>query len=249
MAKKHWIYVKRGLSEDPKHREAMGMSVWCYMHILDRADWETGIVHGWKDEDEAADMSVSPHTLRDWRQKLEAEGYIRCRQIQHGLEITILRWVNPRDYSSKVLNTATGGGYSESQGDAEPSPSAQGDTQGDTHGDTEGDTQADHSDVTPTSDSESKRIIDQGMDPEKEKLLGYFRQAAIGIWPRDPGPWRKMERNLTAPAVSISRENGAITVTGLGQQAALFQDHYARAFERSLVGVLGGEEVRVEFKE
>ena len=35
MTKKHWISVKRGLSEDPKHRQAMGEAVWLFLHIID----------------------------------------------------------------------------------------------------------------------------------------------------------------------------------------------------------------------
>src|SRR3990167_10395610 len=77
MAKKHWIYIKRGLSEDPKHRAAMGECVWLFMHIIDRADWETGIAHDWKDEQEAADMGIPVTTLRYQRRKLEEFFYIR----------------------------------------------------------------------------------------------------------------------------------------------------------------------------
>jgi hypothetical protein len=104
MTKKHWIYIKRGLSEDPKHRAAMGECVWLFMHIIDRADWETGIAYGWKDEQEAADMSMSLDTLRRQRTKLEKMDYIRCRQNKHSQDITIMEWRNPRDYVSEVKN-------------------------------------------------------------------------------------------------------------------------------------------------
>lgn len=104
MAKKNWIYIKRGLSEDPKHRAQMGECVWLYMHIIDRADWETGIAYDWKDGQEAADMGMSVDTLRRQRQKLEEFDYIRCSQKQRGQEVKIMEWRNPRDYGSEVKN-------------------------------------------------------------------------------------------------------------------------------------------------
>jgi hypothetical protein len=104
MAKKHWIYIKRGLSEDAKHRAAMGQCVWLYMHIIDRADWETGIAYDWKDKEEASDMGMPVDTLRAQRTKLEQGDYIRCIQKQHGQDIKIMEWRNPRDYSSEVKN-------------------------------------------------------------------------------------------------------------------------------------------------
>jgi len=104
MAKKHWIYIKRGLSEDAKHRAAMGECIWLYMHIIDRADWETGIAFDWKDKEEAADMSLPLDTLRRQRQKLEEFDYIRSTQKQHSQDIRIMEWKNPRDYSSETKN-------------------------------------------------------------------------------------------------------------------------------------------------
>jgi hypothetical protein len=104
MAKKNWIYIKRGLSEDPKHREAMGMAVWLFMHICDAADFEKGIVYDWRDKEIAIDMSISTNTVRDWRARLVEKGYITCQQRQHGIEIVIHNWTNPRDYSGKKVN-------------------------------------------------------------------------------------------------------------------------------------------------
>ena len=127
MSKKNWIFIKRGLSQDPKHRETMGNAIWVYMHILDRADWETGIVYDWKDEAEADDMGINIRTMRKWRQELNEAGYISCKQEQYGQQITIHNWVNPRNYSGEVLN--------QKQGDTKSVPQkSQGDTQGDTQG-------------------------------------------------------------------------------------------------------------------
>jgi DnaD/phage-associated family protein len=111
MAKKHWIYIKRGLSEDPKHRATMGECIWLYMHIIDRADWDTGIAFDWKDREEAAEMSIPVDTLRRQRQKLEEMDYIRCAQKQHSQDIYIMEWKNPRDYGSETKNPRIQGSH------------------------------------------------------------------------------------------------------------------------------------------
>ena len=154
MAKKHWIYVKRGLSESAKHRAAMGECIWLFLHIIDRADWETGIAYDWKDREEAADMGMQVDTLRAQRQKLEKLDYIRCTQKQHGQDITIMEWINPRDYSAGVVNPRC-------QGMAEPLPS-EGGIQGGAEplpsnfqGGSQGGSQVPGQTPTPTLDSES----------------------------------------------------------------------------------------------
>jgi hypothetical protein len=149
--KKNWIYIKRGLSENPKHRSQMGECIWLYMHIIDRADWEQGIAYDWKDEQEAADMSMPVRTLREQRRKLDDLGYISCIQLRHSQNIIIRKWVNPRDYSGKVMNDLA----ELVEGDVETEPKTiDGDIQGDTKGDTKGSSQ----DVTPTSNSKSKSL-------------------------------------------------------------------------------------------
>ena len=102
--RKTYIAVKRGLSEDAKHRRRMGNRIWVFLHILDRVDWETGIVHDWKDKDEADDMQMSQATLKRQRQELDDLKYIKCEQKQHSLDITVYHWVNPRSYTGDVLN-------------------------------------------------------------------------------------------------------------------------------------------------
>lgn len=148
MAKKNWISVKRGLSEDPKHRANMGECIWLFLHIIDRADWETGIVYGWKDEDEASEMCMPLPTMRHQRRKLEQAGYITCEQHFQGQDITIHEWINPRDYSGGVKNKKQkidGDNY----GDNPLSP------YGYNHGDNDGDNHVDSQVITPTSDSPS----------------------------------------------------------------------------------------------
>jgi hypothetical protein len=116
MAKKNWIYIKRGLSEDPKHREAMGMAVWLF---------EKGIVYDWRDKEIAIDMSISTNTVRDWRARLVEKKYITCQQRQHGLDIIIHNWTNPRDYGGKKVNI---------QGESYTAPSENNHTQGEPQG-------------------------------------------------------------------------------------------------------------------
>jgi len=148
MAKKNWIYIKRGLSEDPKHRIAMGECVWLYMHLVDMCDWETGIVYGWKDEQGAAEMSMQLPTIRHQRRKLQQEGYIKAVQKRHGQDLIITNWTNPREYSGKVKNPKS---------DNELPPSSdESDNQGDSQGDNEGDNHPSSQIITPTYNSESE---------------------------------------------------------------------------------------------
>lgn len=151
MAKKHWIYVKRGLSEDPKHRAQMGECIWLYLHIIDRADWETGIAYNWIDEEEANDMGMPLDTLRHQRQKLDKLDYIRCFQKQHNQDIYIMEWRNPRDYGNEVKNPRVQGSLFQppSQGGNVQPPS---EFQGSNQGSNQGTSQS----ATPTSTSESK---------------------------------------------------------------------------------------------
>jgi hypothetical protein len=169
MAKKHWIYIKRGLSEDPKHRAAMGECIWLFMHIIDRADWETGIAIDWKDEIEAADMSMPVTTLRHQRRKLEELDYIRSKQRQRSQDIYILEWINPRNYSSEVKNPRN-------QGDNGLTPS---EIQGDNHGDNAGDNHVSSGVNTPSSTSESTPSPKGAELTEKEKAQANAKVDAM----------------------------------------------------------------------
>ena len=99
--KKQWISVKCGMSRDPKHRQAMGESVWLFLHMLDTASWDDGIVHEWKDEAAAEEMGMPVRTLREHRRKLAELDYITCVQKQYNQDIIIHNWTNPREYNGK----------------------------------------------------------------------------------------------------------------------------------------------------
>lgn len=139
--KKQWISVKCGLSRDPKHRQAMGESIWLYLHILDITTWEDGIVHDWKDEAAAEEMGMPVRTLREHRRRLSELGYITCNQKQYTQDVVVHNWTNPREYNGKV--------YNQKQGDMDM----------EVQGDTQGDTQGSRKDVTPTSNSNIKESL------------------------------------------------------------------------------------------
>ena len=101
--KKTWIMLKRGIL-DPKHREKIGIRIWLYLHMLDRANWVQGAVLEWKDEAEADAMEMDLSTLRAQRRQLELDGYIECERRGHDQRVKIIKWVNPREYSGKVYN-------------------------------------------------------------------------------------------------------------------------------------------------
>lgn len=188
MAKKHWIYIKRGLSEDPKHRAAMGECIWLYMHIIDRADWETGIAYDWKDREEAADMGMSVDTLRSQRGKLEQGDYIRCNQKQHGQDIKIMEWRNPRDYSSEVKNPRF-------QGSDEALPS-------DFQGLNQGLNQVPGQIKTPSYDSKSKEDVLDGIIKYQLKPKG-IRDAFAKHFKLTPNWEAKYNRQFLEWSVSV----------------------------------------------
>jgi hypothetical protein len=97
MSKKQWIKFKRGLFKDPKHRKAMGEAIWLYGDLIDVADWTTGKVDGFKDQEWADEMDISKAWVRKHRRKLEKAGYISAEQHgSRGMTITIHKWINPR---------------------------------------------------------------------------------------------------------------------------------------------------------
>jgi hypothetical protein len=191
--KKQWISVKCGLSRDPKHRQSMGESIWLFLHILDIASWEDGIVHDWKDEAEAEEMGMPVRTLRDHRRRLDELGYIDCKQKQYAQDIVIHNWTNPREYSGKV--------YNKIQSDMESEASkVQGDIQGYTQGSTK--------DVTPTLDSNNQitkpDMLDMLLDQERQTqpirdaCIAFetaFLGGSVSGWPWDSKPiWRKFAK-------------------------------------------------------
>ena len=107
--KKYWMKIKCGLLE-PKHRITLGKNIWLYLHIINRADWDTGKVLEWIDANEAEILQMPVRTLRQQRKQLEKDGYISSIQKQHHQEIIIHNWTDPRKYDGKVANRKSQGG-------------------------------------------------------------------------------------------------------------------------------------------
>jgi hypothetical protein len=226
--KKHWISVKRGLSEDPKHRQNMGEAVWLFLHVLDAADWETGIVHDWKDKEIAAEMSLNERTVRDWRNRLQSFGYIESKQRQHSLDIIIHNWTNPRDYGGTKLNAK--------QSDARMSPSDKDDFQGDTQGDTEGDTQGLQDSIgNSTPFIESK--------PESNPIIVKNPELHFTIWERvkqtfetDPNfPLQTKARIRNTQGIRI--DDGCLVVVSAQKDCDWLNSQLKRTAERMLPGI------------
>jgi hypothetical protein len=124
--KKTWIKIKRGILE-PKHRRKLGAAWFLFFYMLDKTNWEDGIIYDWKDEAAADELEIPLSTLRDHRRKLENNLYIATTQKQYTLEIAVKNWTNPREYDGTVYNSK--------QGDKKTTPQNDEDyTQGDTQG-------------------------------------------------------------------------------------------------------------------
>jgi hypothetical protein len=101
--KRTWITVKRGILE-PKHRFALGELIWLFIYILDRTNWEAGVIEEWLDRGAAEEMEMPLSTLRDQRRKLQEKGYITCENKQHGIRVIVHNWTNPKEYTGKKYN-------------------------------------------------------------------------------------------------------------------------------------------------
>lgn len=239
MAKKHWIYIKRGLSEDPKHRAAMGECIWLYMHIIDRADWETGIAYDWKDKDEARDMSMPVDTLRRQRQKLEEMDYIRCSQKQHAQDISIMEWKNPRDYGAETKNPRNQGGHEQppsQDGHGLPLSTPQGLNQGSNEGLNQVQAQV----KTPTSTSESKVKSHTPIDFENMTIAEAYKVPSLKIYREATGfmpgsiLWETVHNTITTNNLSAERiHEAAVAWQGRGYK----QSNVAGILEWAVNGI------------
>lgn len=92
------------------------------------------------------------------------------------------------------------------------------------------------------TEQEDRRI--QNKDHPAFKAL---QSAAAVIWPLNESYWAFDLRPALLKA-RLSFENGEIIAAGMGIRAELYQDRYAKTFERALIGILD-ESVRVTFME
>jgi DnaD/phage-associated family protein len=201
--KKTYISVKCGLSRDPKHRQTMGECIWLFLHMIDITDWDSGIVHDWKDEAAAEDMGMPVRTLREQRRKLDELGYITCRQKQYTQDIVIHNWTNPREYSGEVRNK-------KNQGDSlmEPQKTEQDYSQDDTQGYIQGNRQ----NVTPTSNS-TNQLTKESKEEERNPLFSFYENKIGALTPLMADAIEKAEKNYTAKwitdAIELASEKGA----------------------------------------
>jgi len=104
MTERTWIKIHSGLTNDPTHRERMGIRVWLFMWLVDHAEWDTGVVYNYTDKWAGEEMQVSSRTIERQRQDLEGQDYIFCHagfQCQH---IRIMRWRNPKLVNPYQIN-------------------------------------------------------------------------------------------------------------------------------------------------
>jgi len=178
--KKTWIKIKR---ED--------CAIWLYMQIIDWADWETGTIKDWRDQDAADALEMSLRTIREWRKKLEDGIYIKTQQHHQHQVIKITNWTNPREYSGQVYNKAEGGENLQPSIDDGGENLQPSNDHGDIHGDTH-----DHKNLSPlhsiphiTYHNKNHHISDLPMHEEIDRSL----EALLGTMLKDaPDQWKKV---------------------------------------------------------
>jgi len=105
LKKRTFIKVRSGILE-PKHRRKIGSAIFLYLYILDRANWDDGIIHEWSDETVAEELEMPVMTVRYQRRKLENELYIQSQQKYQRMEISITKWSNPKERSTPAQEEA-----------------------------------------------------------------------------------------------------------------------------------------------
>lgn len=81
---------------EAKHVQKLGVRMAYYLLLLQWANWDTGKVLFYRDQDVADKFEMPLRTIREWRKQLEKDGYISCLQKKDHQEITIKKWKNPR---------------------------------------------------------------------------------------------------------------------------------------------------------
>lgn len=151
----------------------MANSIWLFMHMLDLADWDTGIIADWRDEAEAEEMGMELRTLREQRRELNALHYITCTQKQYGQSIVIHNWTNPREYTGEIYNKKQGYKKTSPQ-----EPEVQGYAQGYTQGSIKN--------VTPTSLPKNQipyEEEEEGAQPKKSNVFSAYEKEIGALTP------------------------------------------------------------------
>jgi len=95
-------------------------------------------------------------TVRTQRREIEEAGYISCHQNKRSQTITIIKWVNPREYSGTVYNFEDGDQEYEPLEDEDEPDEIKGDNKGDNKGVNKGD-----QNLTPLHINHISHITDQ----------------------------------------------------------------------------------------
>lgn len=198
---KVWIKVKRGMVIDPRHRQRMGAAIWYYLTLVDMANFDTGIVDPYKDEDMASDMDASRSWVRKMRNLLEDEGYITCEQLgPKGMRITITKWINPRGYSGEVKNTARKSATPVTP--SETDTASKSDTKSDTESATESDTKNGLPSISTMNHESgiSKDIAAAAAPPEPKP-------------PKTPSEWQLKLKEMSAAIATVTGDDLAVKQT------------------------------------
>jgi hypothetical protein len=93
--------------------------------------------------------------------------------------------------------------------------------------------------VQPVAPDSSLNVIKTSIEKndEKQKFITDFENAARFVFGCNSTPWHKLERELVKDCVRIVRCDGTMTISGMGEQATVFQDRYASTFQRALSGI------------
>lgn len=229
MARRTFIKVRRGILE-AKHVHDLGVLFPLYLLMLDRANWQSGKVLFYRDQDVADQFEMPIRTVREWRRKLAELGYIDCSQTGNHQEITINKWSNPRENEdiNPLYNYGEGDTFMEPnglEGDNNMEPLAEGYIEGDMEGYIEGSRK--HvtlpiSDIryhTPDSEGEKNK---RGL--AYQKLFSYFINSCKFIKPD----------NLYSVAYQLSWDNPIKDMLDIsGWNADLTIDNLKVAMERA----------------
>lgn len=175
MGRKTFIKVRPGILE-PKHRVAIGDAIYLYLYMLNRADWKTGIIYDWRDNDAAEDLGYHVQSIRSQRKKLAGK-YITVIQKKYHLEITILNWHDPRITKQEFE------GDSQSDSNRSLSP-IESDSQSDSHGDSQSDSHGERI-RSPLHLIKIYRLTDNTYTDAENKISSVqsFLESITGIMP------------------------------------------------------------------
>lgn len=125
LEKDHFIRLRVGFANDPKHRQAMGEAVWLYLHLHAESLFSKGNLDR-KYQTLADILGLPLRTLQRQMKKLEDAGYIELTRRAHSLSITITNW-EKRTATHGVShpeNSASGPPLMAHHTDGEPPPMA-----------------------------------------------------------------------------------------------------------------------------